>query len=202
MIEFLPCYLRTMGHEGHYSNNPRDKGGETYRGISRVYHPGLQLWAIIDGQKWRSEFPACLRESAILAHEVEKFYYREFWVELRCDQLPEQALAAEVFDQGVNLGVYDAALYLQAAINLLNKKGALWPDIPEDGILGGRTLATVQGACKKGWGRKLLLWLNVLQGAHYALGRKALQEALKKRSEYGETFIGGGWSDRVELTKT
>lgn len=34
--------------EGYYSNNPHDLGKETYRGISRRYHPAWKGWKLID----------------------------------------------------------------------------------------------------------------------------------------------------------
>lgn len=37
--------------EGRYVNNPSDPGGETYCGISRVYHPAWPGWATIDAAK-------------------------------------------------------------------------------------------------------------------------------------------------------
>lgn len=40
-----------LGHEGGYANHPADKGGETYRGISRKANPDWVGWKYIDEVK-------------------------------------------------------------------------------------------------------------------------------------------------------
>ena len=37
--------------EGLYCDEPGDAGGETYRGIARVYHPHWVGWELIDSYK-------------------------------------------------------------------------------------------------------------------------------------------------------
>ena len=44
MAEFSEAFTQTAAHEGGYSNDPLDRGGETYRGIARVHHPD---WALL-----------------------------------------------------------------------------------------------------------------------------------------------------------
>ncbi len=41
----------TLAHEGGYANHPSDKGGETYRGITRKHNPNWEGWAFIDEVK-------------------------------------------------------------------------------------------------------------------------------------------------------
>ncbi len=40
-----------LSHEGGYANHPADKGGETYRGISRKANPNWEGWKYIDDVK-------------------------------------------------------------------------------------------------------------------------------------------------------
>ena len=47
MAEFKKAYDKTMGHEGGYVHDPDDAGGETYKGISRRYHPGWEGWKVV-----------------------------------------------------------------------------------------------------------------------------------------------------------
>jgi lysozyme family protein len=51
MAHFKTAYALTMGHEGIYSNNPKDRGGETYKGIARKFHPSWEGWKAIDRMK-------------------------------------------------------------------------------------------------------------------------------------------------------
>ena len=53
MADFTKAYALTAAYEGGYVDDPEDAGGETYRGISRRYHPSWQGWQIIDTLKNR-----------------------------------------------------------------------------------------------------------------------------------------------------
>ena len=48
MARFDEAIKKILDHEGGYVNNPKDKGGETYMGISRKAHPKSKVWSIID----------------------------------------------------------------------------------------------------------------------------------------------------------
>lgn len=39
MADFQESFRIAMGHEGGYSKDPDDAGGETYKGISRKFNP-------------------------------------------------------------------------------------------------------------------------------------------------------------------
>ena len=56
MANFNESFNITLGYEGGYSNDPDDAGGETYKGISRRYHPGWKGWALIDELKSKGVF--------------------------------------------------------------------------------------------------------------------------------------------------
>ena len=51
MADFEKAFINTMGYEGGYVYDPDDAGGETYKGISRRYHPSWPGWRIIDKVK-------------------------------------------------------------------------------------------------------------------------------------------------------
>ena len=42
---------KTLKYEGGYVNDKDDRGGETYRGVSRRYHPNWSGWKIVDEYK-------------------------------------------------------------------------------------------------------------------------------------------------------
>lgn len=161
MADFNRAFDKTMGHEGGYSNDPVDAGGETYRGISRVYHPTWHGWLFIDGYK-SSGAPI---DTALLDEAVRAFYRQHYWEPNRCGDMP-QAVADEVFDTGVNMGVGRAAKFLQRALNCLNRNGSLYADLVDDGDVGPATLAALK-LLPSSDHETLLKIMNVMQGQHY-----------------------------------
>ena len=143
MISFDEAFDKTMGHEGVYSNDPDDLGGETYRGISRRFHPTWQGWRIIDGLRRGS----LSRLTDVIQKELDlltrRFYQENYWNKFGGDQISFQPLAEELFDTSVNLGVGRAVKFLQIALNCLNRNQAVYDDLKEDGIFGLKTLGAL-----------------------------------------------------------
>ncbi len=71
----------------------------------------------------------------------------------------------------MNAGQARAKLWFQQALNVLNRRGADYADIAEDGALGPRTLAAFQALRRKrgeaGARRLMMKALNGLQFMHY-----------------------------------
>jgi len=166
MADFESAFLRTMIHEGGYSNDPDDSGGETYRGISRKYNPQWSGWDIIDREKGRADFPSCLDYDKDLQNHVKAFYKDKYWDINKLDQFP-QSIAEEMFDTGVNMGVRRAAKFLQKALNYLNRDGDLYSELVVDGKIGTMTLSALSEIESDDDLDVLLTMLNVLQGQHY-----------------------------------
>lgn len=74
MANFEIAYNLTAAAEGGYSNNPNDRGGETWRGIARKRHPMWIGWAIVDSIRPKSCFPKCLGAHVELDKAVREFY--------------------------------------------------------------------------------------------------------------------------------
>ena len=119
---FETAYNKTMGHEGGYVNDPDDKGGETFRGISRVHYPDWQGWAIID------DFIKNGQQPPDLDLLVQSFYKKHYWDKCKGDLLPH-TIAEELFDTAVNMGVRTAGRFLQRSLNALNRNQTLYPDL-------------------------------------------------------------------------
>lgn len=89
--------------EGGYDNNPADKGGETYAGIARNFHPTWSGWAYIDEKKKlgaiknNQKFPA-------IQDKVDKFYLLAMWEPNNFGQINAQPVADILFDWYVNSG--------------------------------------------------------------------------------------------------
>jgi lysozyme family protein len=89
---------RLIGHEGDYSNDPNDPGGETKWGICKREYPDLDI-------------PNLTRDDA------KSIFYRDFWCKLRAEELPEP-IAFQLFDFAVNSGVQTSIRYFQRALKI------------------------------------------------------------------------------------
>ena len=79
---FQQALQDTLKHEGYYANHAADKGGETYRGIARNYHPAFKGWPIIDQEKARHGGKLPLNHRIVnstLDAYIEQFYKAKFW---------------------------------------------------------------------------------------------------------------------------
>ncbi len=194
MAEFIKAFGISMLHEGGFANDPDDKGGMTYKGIARKFHPKWEGWKIIDLvlQKKLQNINLALKNDQKLQELVSKFYLDNFWNPLCLEQMP-QAIANELFDTGINMGTNKAGEYLQDALNLLNK----WnPYLKVDGKIGSATI----NALKVYYSRRpdyieerdhtitLLKVLNGLQFMRY-------YEIVKRDSNQLKFFYG--WLNRI-----
>lgn len=134
MANFEKALAKTLAYEGGYVNNPNDKGGETFCGISRKYWPDWEGWEVIDSL---FESGATPKEAG---HEtlkmVQDFYRLNFWLPIHGDEIESQEIAEYLFDFAVNSGICDAAKALQHSINRVtplhtNPDGMVGPDTLE-----------------------------------------------------------------------
>ena len=192
MSYFDNAYAITMSHEGGYVNDPDDAGGETYKGISRVYNPSWIGWQMIDSYKTFDDFPKCLELDDALQDAVKQCYKERYFDPFRGDQMPEN-IACEMFDTAVNMGVGRAVKFLQISLNVLNRNGSLYQDQVEDGDYGKTTDKCYRAFMEKDGDSWLLVkMLNVLQGMHYI--------NYMKKSPTQEKYARG-WFKRVSIDK-
>lgn len=131
----------TLQHEGGYARDPADPGGETKYGISRRAYPDLDI-------------------KHLSVEQAIAIYRRDYWDAPGIGRLQDAALAARVFDLGVNCGPAAAVRLLQRASNLLQPQTQL----AVDGVLGPVTAAEVNAF---GHQRALLAALKHQAAAHY-----------------------------------
>ena len=120
MALFKTILYNSLDKEGGYSNLPTDRGGETYRGISRVFFKNWKGWQIIDKNK-------PLRQGQIINNTelntlIEDFYKTNFWDKIKAEQINNTSLAALVFDTALHSGNKQAIVFLQRALNENNFK--------------------------------------------------------------------------------
>jgi len=86
---FEPANEKTGGHEGGYSKNPNDRGGETIFGIARKFWGDWEGWSILDTIKIgtgvntkeeRRELTRLLKANTRFMGMVDSFYEeKETW---------------------------------------------------------------------------------------------------------------------------
>ncbi len=119
---------KVLEHEGYYSNDSRDNGGETYRGISRRWFPKWGGWSVVDTYEDKSQ----LQYNEELEKEVENFYYAFFWIKIHAHEIEDDFVAQMVFNFSVNMGKKVIAKKIQRVLQ-----------VTPDGIIGPQTLAAL-----------------------------------------------------------
>ena len=168
-----------LDREGGYSNHPADRGGETCFGITVAV-------ARANGH----DGPMRLLSEAT----ARAIYRRLYWVRPRFDAIADlaPAVAAELFDTGVNMGPAVAASFLQRALNALNRGASDYPDMAVDGQIGAVTLAALRSFLAHrgaGGAAVLLKAIEALQGERYL--------ALAERRPADEAFLYGWLANRI-----
>lgn len=98
MIDFETAIDRVLVHEGGYSNDPDDPGGETKWGISKRSYPNENIRALTrDGAK--------------------QLYKMDFWNPV-ASRVRDTALTFQLMDAAVNHGMGNAVRMLQRAVGV------------------------------------------------------------------------------------
>ena len=168
-----------IAREGGFSNHPADRGGATRWGITE---------AVARRQGYMDDMRTLPRSDAAA------IYKKLYWENPKFDAVAARApaLAAELFDTGVNMGTGTATAFLQRALNALNRETRDYADLAVDRRIGPATLAALDAfLMKRGGGAEtvLLKAIEALQGAHYII----LAEARPSQ----EAFLYGWLSNRI-----
>jgi lysozyme family protein len=115
---FEQAFVDLLGHEGGYSNNPADPGGETN-------------WGITIAVARENGYVGSMRDMD--ASVAKTIYAKKYWLP-EFDQLP-YPVAFQIFDAAVNSGVGQAVRWLQRSVGTA-----------DDGKIGPVTLAAVANA--------------------------------------------------------
>lgn len=179
--ETLNDIIAKEGEE--YTNHPNDLGGPTKYGITQK-----ALSAYMRRPATAEEVKNLTRQDAYT------IYYQEYVVDPGFHRVFPVAprLAAELVDAGVNVGVARASLWLQIALNGMNRRGALYADIVEDSDIGPATISALQQflAIRSQFGELVLARaVDSQQGAHYL--------SISRSRPANEDFTYGWFANRV-----
>ena len=168
-----------IDREGGYSNHKADRGGATRYGITE---------GVARAEGYGGDMRHLPRETAAA------IYRRLYWMRPGFDRVAERApaVAAELFDTGVNMGPPVAAAFLQRALNALNRGATDFADVALDGRVGAATLAALgRFLALRGSGAQTVLVkaIEALQGERYV--------ALAERRPANEAFLYGWLANRI-----
>lgn len=124
MSSFETTFTRTIGHEGKFQANPKDRGNWT---------GGKEGVGQLKGTKWglaAMTYPD-LDIANITVEEAKAIYKRDWWDKLGMERWPN-VMKYQMFDAAFNHGSGRANQFLQYAVKTT-----------EDGKIGPKTLAAV-----------------------------------------------------------
>lgn len=174
----------TWEDEGGFSNHPDDPGGKTRFGITE---------AVARSHGYTGD----MRELPV--EDAKSMYRLSYFEGPKFDQVAERSLklSMELFDAGVNMGPGRAAMMLQRALTLLNRRGKDYPDLAPDGAIGDITLRALDSFLteRDKEGEVVLLKALLCQRGSYYMDLAASDERF-------ESFLYGWLRTRVDMEVT
>ena len=161
-----------LSHEGGYSNDPDDPGGETNFGITQK--------DLIDYSHKFNYFPRDVED--LTRVEAEYFYRLVWWDANHYDAINSIIVATKIFDTAVNVGAVEAHKIAQRSCNYCGY------NIDVDGQLGSITIRTINEISAHGIESYFMRKLCAEQTAYY-------DELIKKNPDLKE--FEKGWIERA-----
>lgn len=178
MADFTTAFRRTDKFEGGYCNDENDRGGETYRGIARNFHPDWKGWDVIDDYKKiatsNKEIDKLCKGNQELEWLVESFYKINFWDTIKGDDIIYQNVANNIYDFAVNSGVGRASKYAQRVVG-----------VKDDGEIGKISIKAINGYNPQ-------MFVDRYKENRISFVRKIVENDASQ-----EVFIDG-WINRIE----
>jgi lysozyme family protein len=146
-MKFDQSFMALIGHEGGFTDDPKDRGNWTSGVIGKGELKGTKY-----GVSAMSYPQVDIRNLTL--DNAKAIYKRDFWDKAKCDTLPD-AIRFDVFDMAVNSGVKRAIETLQSALG-----------VKADGIIGNQTMEAIKALDpqlldKRLSGHRLLFIANV-----------------------------------------
>ena len=118
LTHFDEIIEKVLEHEGKYSNDSDDLGGETNFGITKRFYPDVDI-------------------KNLTKEDAKDIYYQDYWLKNKVNKMPPE-LKYIYFDMCINMGKKTAVKILQGASIGRGK------DIALDGGLGANTFKAIQ----------------------------------------------------------
>jgi lysozyme family protein len=115
--------------EGNYVNHPKDKGGETYGGVSRRMHPEWFGWRYIDAAK-----PIKRHECVSAADRWVMDFYLTIWVQEGFENIDDYDLALNLFD----FRIHSSPRTVQLKVNRVLKEMNECPIVVREGWISNQ----------------------------------------------------------------
>lgn len=130
-------YPELVQAEGWYANISSDRGGETYGGIARNFHPHWKGWMFID--EWKEVNGPIARNKRLPIQALDDLHYaytkESFWDRYHLDGVQDDCVAHLVYDMLFQHG--RGGQLIQQAI--LDVGGS----VKADGVVGPKTVAAI-----------------------------------------------------------
>lgn len=126
-MNFDEAFKIVVGHEGGFTQNPKDAGNWTGGKVGVGINKGTK-YGIAANTYPNEDIKNLTLERA------KQLYKRDFWDKAKCDQLPS-SIRFHIFDVSVNSGVSRGVKTLQQALG-----------INADGIVGNQTINAAKSA--------------------------------------------------------
>ena len=124
MSSFETTFSRTIGHEGKFQANPKDRGNWT---------SGKEGVGELKGTKWglaAMTYPH-LDIANITLEQAKEIYFNDWWLKLKMERWPN-VMKYQMFDAAFNHGTGRANQFLQYAAR-----------VKDDGVIGPKTITAV-----------------------------------------------------------
>ena len=124
MSSFETTFSRTIGHEGKFQANPKDRGNWT---------SGKEGVGELKGTKWglaAMTYPH-LDIANITLEQAKEVYFNDWWLKLKMERWPN-VMRYQIFDAAFNHGTGRANQFLQYAAR-----------VKDDGVIGPKTITAV-----------------------------------------------------------
>lgn len=170
MADFNKHIEKLISKEGGYvlTDDPDDRGGRTFAGISERANPDWPGWELIDD--------GCALDDPGLIRLAHNLYRDDYWQPIRGDGISSDVIVEILFSSAVLEGARAASMMAQRALGFSGR--AL------DGIIGRDTLKALEGVDPDSF------------TARFALARIHLFCAIVKRNRSQLKYLRG-WTLRV-----
>ena len=136
MSGFHDAYPLILKLEGGYklTDDPDDRGGMTWCGISRKWHPTWRGWAVIDRFSKAGLSAEYMANNSEIRSKTQDFYREEYWDRLRLGEIASSEISHTFLSCSLLSGKRIATKLAQVACGSV-----------ADGIMGVMTIVALNG---------------------------------------------------------